>query len=357
MVKGLYKTILKSIRGTSKLPIQIDITNACNLRCSHCYHSHHRNTGALTFEDWKKVIAGYKELLDKLLLDPQVSICGGEPTISPFFKDLVLYLFEEFPGVHINVLTNGTFVNRKMLELFKGKDITFQVSLDGPDSESHDLIRGKGNFEKALKGISLLREYKFTVSILSVLSRNTAQRIEDFFKLARKINVHAMNFTRLIPEGYGEDYVNSGKDSSLTGLALKEAMEKIVHFSKKHRVKTNTNQSLYNLIDEKMGMPSKMGFQDFVISYTGEFKPSSRANHSVGNVMETSLFELYLNNPLMKSLRSGNVSGCKTCPHYKRCGGDRNFSFAVFGDFLSPDIGCWKYNFKTIKKGVGYEAS
>lgn len=357
MIKSLYKSILKSIRGTSVLPIQIDITNACNLRCSHCYHSHHKNNGALTFEDWKKVIEDYKELLNKLLLDPQVSICGGEPTISPFFKDMVAHLFSEFPGVHINVLTNGTFISRKMLEQFKGKNITFQVSLDGPDQENHDFIRGKGNFEKALKGIALLREYKFTVSVLSVLSRNTAQRIEDFFKLSRHINVHAMNFTRLIPEGYGEDYVNSGQDCSLTGAALKSAMEDIIYFSKKHKVKTNTNQPLYNLIDEKMGMTSKMGFQGFVISYTGELKPSSRANYSVGNVMKSNLSDLYMNSPLMKSLRSGNISGCKTCPHYKRCGGDRNFSFAVFGDFLSPDIGCWKFNFKTIKKGVGYEAS
>ena len=219
------------------------------------------------------------------------------------------------------------------------------------------MIRGKGNFDKALKGIELLREYRFTVSILSVLSKNTSKRIEDFFKLTKAINVHAMNFTRLIPEGYGENYVNYGKDSSLTGLELKEAMENIVRFSKKHNVKTNTHQPHYNLIDDKIAMPSKMRFKGFVISYTGELKPSSRASYSVGNVLKESLSDLYLKSPVMKSLRSGDVAGCKSCPHYRRCGGDRNFSFAVFGDFLSPDIGCWKYNFKTIKKGVGYEAS
>ncbi|MCJ8278060.1 MAG: radical SAM protein, partial [Bdellovibrionales bacterium] len=129
MLRGLYKSILKNIRGTSVLPIQIDITNACNLRGSHCYHSHHRNNGALTFEDWKGVVADYKELLDKLLMEPKISICGGEPTISPFFKDMVLYLFSEFPGIHINVLTNGTFISRRMLEALKEKNITFQVSL------------------------------------------------------------------------------------------------------------------------------------------------------------------------------------------------------------------------------------
>ncbi|MCB0368587.1 MAG: radical SAM protein [Bdellovibrionales bacterium] len=357
MLKNLYKSTLRAISGKTALPIQIDITNACNLRCSHCYHSHHRNNGALTFEDWKKVIRDYKELLDKLLLDPQISICGGEPTISPFFKDMVFYLFSEFPDLQLNVLTNGTFISRKLLEDLKGKNITFQVSLDGPDSKTHDLIRGKGSFEKSLSGIKLLREFKFTVSILSVLSKNSSEKIEEFFGLARDINVHAMNFTRLIPQGNGKSYVESGRDRSLTGLDLKAAMENIIFYSKKHNVKTNTNQPLYNLLDEKLGMHSKMGFQGFVISYKGDLKPSSRSNYSVGNVLEESLSDLYLKNPLMKSLRSGSFLGCKDCSHNRRCGGDRNFSFAVYGDFLSPDIGCWKYNFKTIKKGVGYEAS
>lgn len=30
------------------LTVQLDITNACNLVCDHCYLPHHKNHGALT---------------------------------------------------------------------------------------------------------------------------------------------------------------------------------------------------------------------------------------------------------------------------------------------------------------------
>ncbi|MGZ3774080.1 MAG: radical SAM protein [Pseudobdellovibrionaceae bacterium] len=75
-----------------RLPMQIDITNACNLKCTHCYHSHHKNDNSLSFEQWAKIIDDYFNLINRLKYKPMIIICGGEPTISPHFNRILKYI-------------------------------------------------------------------------------------------------------------------------------------------------------------------------------------------------------------------------------------------------------------------------
>jgi len=35
------------------------------------------------------------------------------------------------------------------------------------------------------------------------------------------------------------------------------------------------------------------------------------------------------------------VEKCGSCPYFSKCGGDRNASFAEYGNFFSVDPGCW----------------
>ncbi len=41
LAKKIEQSVLDWINVDRYLPLQIDITNACNLRCKHCYHPHH----------------------------------------------------------------------------------------------------------------------------------------------------------------------------------------------------------------------------------------------------------------------------------------------------------------------------
>jgi hypothetical protein len=59
---------------------------------------------------------------------------------------------------------------------------------------------------------------------------------------------------------------------------------------------------------------------------------------------EEGLEKCFLDNPIMKKLRRGEIEGCGHCPDFKKCRGDRNLSFASFGHFFGPDDGCWVRN-------------
>ncbi len=87
----LLKKAIKHIGGQKNMAIQLDITNACNLKCSHCYHSNHKNTGALNLEGWLEILDQYDKMLQTLKLQPYIVICGGEPTLSPLNSWLKIY--------------------------------------------------------------------------------------------------------------------------------------------------------------------------------------------------------------------------------------------------------------------------
>jgi len=118
-------------------------------------------------------------------------------------------------------------------------------------------------------------------------------------------------------------------------------MQNIVRLSSQYKVYTNTDQPLYHLVDSKLGRNGKYGFQGLIVDYKGNLKVSSRVDYKLGSVINDGLENLFLNHPVMKSLRAGKVKGCGTCKLQRRCGGDRNMSYAVTGNFLSQDIGCW----------------
>lgn len=90
-----------------------------------------------------------------------------------------------------------------------------------------------------------------------------------------------------------------------------------------------------------MGSPNNVGFGGFVVEYRGEFKVTSRSGVSLGNVLEDGMEPLFLNHPVMKKLRRGEIEVCGKCEHFDKCRGDRNVSFAEFGNFFGPDTGCW----------------
>ena len=67
--------------------VWLELTEACNLRCVHCYDGdeHMDNSSEkLTFEQWKDILSQLKKLDCK-----KVEFIGGEPPVYPHFFDLL----------------------------------------------------------------------------------------------------------------------------------------------------------------------------------------------------------------------------------------------------------------------------
>lgn len=352
-IKNRIETfLLNAINVDRYLPIQLDITNACNLKCIHCYHPHHNNDGSISLSDWKGILLQYKKMILKMKYRPWIILCGGEPLVSPFLWPLVEFIKQEIGQANISILTNGTLISEKTIQLLKYFDnIQFQVSLDGPDSSKHDLIRGTGNFDKALAGIRLLQNNGFGVNVLSVLSKRTSLWMEDFFKLAKAEKFKSINFVRFVPEGFGRKLLDSSEDQPLIGLELKAAYQSLLQLMLKYQVKSKTQAPLFDLLVPGLGRSGRF-WESIVVDYQGYVVASSRSKLKLGHAIHDGLEIIFVSHPIYKSLRGGKVDVCGSCSHFAVCGGDRNAAYAATGNFLGCDPGCWKQQ-ETLNQNMG----
>lgn len=339
----ITRKAINIIGSQQYLTIQLDITNDCNLHCRHCYLPQ-KCSQSISYSEWDMILNQYSVLLKKLKLEPMIMISGGEPLISSNFKPIIENLFLRWSNIKVSILTNGTTIDQRIIDEYKDFQLSFQISLDGPDAERNDFYRGEGAFNAAIRGVRILNENNARVSLQSILSKQTSSCIPEFFSLAKELNARSMNFTRFIPQGRGENLMKNGYDRTLMPNELKNAMEVILSSSVSSGVATNTNRPLFNLIDKSLGGHGLFGFQGIIVDCYGNLKVSSRANYVLGNIIEEGLDNLFLKHPVMKQLRKGRITVCEECSHYKRCGGDRNASFAATGSFFEPDPGCWIIN-------------
>ena len=116
-----------------------DITNVCNLHCTHCYWWLNRKENEdLTIEQWKKVVEKFKKRHIFV-----VTLVGGEPLMRP---DVVELFIKEFPK-RACVVTNGTYPLPHFDNLY-----FYWISIDGP-SQIHNEIRGEDSWEKTRKNV------------------------------------------------------------------------------------------------------------------------------------------------------------------------------------------------------------
>lgn len=347
MIKILEKSLIKWIGISRYLTMQIDITNFCNLSCSHCYHPHHKNHNAISLNDWFQIIDQYEALLLKMNAKAHIVICGGEPLASQFLIPLLENLLSRNTKFHLSILTNGTLLERVDLSVFKNfPHVDFQVSLDGHNSALHDSFRGKGNFIKALKGIEILKKEMFDVLLQVTLTKNNSFEINKYFDLASSLQVDALNFTRLITIGFGKKLIQDQVDQTLKPLELKKAFEDILINSARTGIRSSTEHPLMNLIHPTLGKKQRF-YESIIIDYKGNLLVSSRSRFELGSVLNNNLENLFLKNSLRQKLKNDEIEDCSKCPHFNYCGGDRNASYAEYGNFFKKDPGCW-IDIKTI---------
>jgi radical SAM protein with 4Fe4S-binding SPASM domain len=154
--------------------LELLITDRCNLKCRHCYIGDP--------EVRELPIDVLKILLEEFyrLQGLRVLISGGEPLLHQDFDLLNEYLVH-FPLRRV-LLTNGTLLTEKRLESLNVDEI--QISIDGLEV-SHDSMRGKGSFRKAMEGFQKARRHGFDVSVSTMVhpeNLNDFDEMEELFR-------------------------------------------------------------------------------------------------------------------------------------------------------------------------------
>ncbi len=195
-------TLTDELKGGLNAPICLtwELTYACNLACIHCLSSSgRRDPGELSTVEAMGVI---DELRGMSVF--YVNIGGGEPTIRADFYDLVDYCVAQSVGVKFS--TNGTTINAERARRLADSDyVDVQISIDGADAATNDVVRGVGSYAAARRAMDHLSSAGFGQFKISVVAtRHNIGQLDDLEALAASYGAQ-LRLTRLRPSGRGAD--------------------------------------------------------------------------------------------------------------------------------------------------------
>lgn len=162
------------------LPIQVvfEVTNRCNLTCSMCYY----NRNSISQKNREMSFEEICQVIDKIPRSiKHFEIIGGEPLIRRDLPDILHYL--SLKGARCTITTNGTLFTPKVLDqvLTMNHLDHIQFSIEGPP-KIHDLIRGRGTFNKAADALRILAT-RFPVDVITVIMRQNIDHLLETLDL------------------------------------------------------------------------------------------------------------------------------------------------------------------------------
>ncbi len=166
------------------------LTKACQLECIHCYADsspHVDRSNELSTERWMQLARDFRANGGEKVL-----YTGGEALIHKGCVP-IMRLSKEI-GLYLTLFTNGLLVPR-YIDVIQELCDQVQVSLDGPDAPTNDIIRGKGTYGKILHAVDLLAERRVPVRIgMTVMLENWAAWKEQFLAFASRFDGTSVEF-------------------------------------------------------------------------------------------------------------------------------------------------------------------
>jgi radical SAM protein with 4Fe4S-binding SPASM domain len=326
-----------------------EVTRACDLRCLHC------RADAITRHDPRELsTAEGLALLGQLRdLDPGVVVLtGGDPCKRPDLYELVADGVRR--GLRIAIAPSVTPLLTaeaigRLAALGVGR---IALSLDGPDPETHDGLRGvPGSFAATRAAIATVRDVGVPLQLNTSLTRRTVERLPATGELVAEIAPALWSVFFVVPTGRAAVELQLGPDacervfhylyewSERTGLAVKTtaapAYRRVVLQREAARPRSARGR--------RPRPPAVNDGKGFVfVSHTGDVYPSGFLPLRAGNVRETPLAELYRHGRLFRALRDEwRLEGkCGDCAFRSVCGGSRARAYATTANFLAEDPAC-----------------
>jgi len=204
------------------MALDVYLTNACNLHCRYCFNLDREDAPRIPLDDIQTILkAGYERH------NRYVSITGGEPFLYKQIFEVLDYAHDL--GYWINILSHGGLLDQARIQrLKKYWRARIRISLDGPNRETHDLLRGKGTFDNTMAKISMLIENGLNVGIGVTVSENNLPQVEEILNLCLDKGI---SFVRCVPVAR----VKKGKAATVDASLHEGLLEKLIEFGIQHK--------------------------------------------------------------------------------------------------------------------------
>lgn len=336
-------------------------TNRCNLGCSHCAWSSGRCLpDELTTEESLDVIDQIIEMGAC-----EVSFSGGEP-MTRLDQLIAMASKCRSHGLHLGLATNATMIDEESADLLVSNGFgEIQISMEG--LEAHDVIRGKGVFERTMRGVDLLRDRGVELAFAVAINKTNRSEVDNIIGLAKDHGVSAIRFVRFIPIGRGE------RNMDMFEMTVEEEYDLARDLWRKRwqnidEVAINFNKTYVSIgmhydrssspIDHELQWTwdCPAGRSRLCIMPQGLVAPCPLIGSlglSGGNVREQSLREIWETSEFFDEIRQekrAHNDKCASCPSWDECKGGCKASSHAFGlGLMEPDRLCiWNFELAEV---------
>ena len=189
------------LRGTEGLYVLgVETTDACNLRCKHCYLG--EKAKLFLRQD------AYESSVDDAveLGAYAVALTGGEALLDRSLFDKIKYARDR--DCKVSLVTNATLIKEEHAKRFASLGMeSMAVSLNGPKKE-HEGLYGVDTYEPALRGLMYLIEAGNKTFVNFNVYEGNVHAIPEFEMFCKSIGVAGLNVSHIKPVGWGENMKN-----------------------------------------------------------------------------------------------------------------------------------------------------
>ena len=303
--------------------VNLEITDACNLKCGHCYNFW-REEGDRTTSITKQKM---DELID-IFVDSgifHVVLTGGEPFVR---FELLEYAIEKLIEKNISVSCNSNLTLATEDKIKRLRDAGLDhilTSLNSYDQKTNDMmVNKKGAFDKILNGIHTAVNNGIRVSSNMIVSHINKDHVYQTGKLCAELGCQKIFGTRVVPS------VNLSEiENSKYTFSQEEALHTLNELLK---VRDETGIMIGTLVSYPLCFLGDLEkYKDFVgrgcpaqrgrvigINANGETHACVHESKSYGNIYEIGIKAAYRN---MIDWHCGNYhfTGCKGCQYINVC--------------------------------------
>ena len=314
---------------------------SCPLRCRHCLVDGGEGSAS---------IMGADEII-KLVDDAVALGCGriyftgGEPFMRGDILKLADYVTAR---AQLVILTSGVLINDELAASLKSLsrgNLIIQVSLEGPDTETNDAIRGTGSFARAVSGITSLIRTGIVPVVTTTLTRLNYLKAPETTRFLATLGVKDHHILWLHQCGRmrtsNAELILSGEEiAHIMGLLREAALETgmVVDNLESLAARIKGRGHKNDLCNSCYGV--------LAVGTEGHVYPCASLvgtpEFDCGSVKDEGLKNIWLRSPKTNWIRSNSVqkkAGCSSCYLKFFCGGGC-FAQSYFNHEMTTGSGC-----------------
>lgn len=318
--------------------VAVVISQNCNLKCKMCgYWKNTVHLDEMGFDEYRSLFEDFRKCGVK-----KVQFTGGEPLLKNNFFD-ILSLARKM-DLETVVITNGTLINHdnvgQLVEL--SKKIYF--SLDTPDKEKYDELRGvPGAFERISRGILLTSQArnefnnKPSIVISAILTPFNLHDPTDMLRLAKDLGADRVIYN---PASTVDGYAvlqNHFRDEPEVLAEYEKMVDRILGGMFKKGSILDSNPFFIECSKGFLRGQKKFfnfpcytgGYEGIHININGDMHPCCAWNYIIGNIRIKSFAALWKSNNIKEARRLIKAKKCPLCYHHTRA-----FDYILRAPFL-----------------------